>query len=205
MLRQLPNLITLTRIAVLIALVWLVFEEWTGAASLAFLCIFYGSLSDFLDGWIARRYGLITNFGKIMDALVDKIMTLGAFILLVMAGVLTPPWLMGFLIGLMAVREAGITLMRMIAARRDIVLAADKAGKRKTIWQVTAICVLFAVPMVERDWATWSGADLGLFRDYVWLNGMLYFALAAWLTIASGAHYFRQYGPMLWKRDATPA
>lgn len=205
MLRQLPNLITFTRIVVLIALVWLVFEEWTGAASLAFLCIFYGSVSDFLDGWIARRYGFITNFGKIMDALVDKIMTLGAFILLVIAGVLSPPFLCGIIIGLMAVREGGITLMRMIAARRNIVLAADRAGKRKTIWQVTAICVLFAVPMVERDWSAWLGADLGLFRDYVWLNGLFYFALAAWLTIASGAHYFRKYGPMLWKPDATPA
>ncbi len=205
MLRQLPNLITFTRIAVLLALVWLVFEKWTGAATLAFLCILYGSLSDFLDGWIARRFGFITDFGKIMDALVDKIMTLGAFILLVVAGILAPPLLMGILIGLMAMREGGITLMRVVAARRNIVLAADKAGKRKTIWQVTAICVLFAVPMVERDWSVWLGSDLRFFRDFVWLNGYLYFVFAAWLTLASGIHYFRKYGPLLWQGNAAPS
>lgn len=195
--RQLPNLITLSRIAVLVALVWLVFLEWTGAATLAFFCILYGSISDFVDGYIARRYGFITNFGKIMDALVDKIMTLGAFVLLMVTGILGPAWLAGPLVGLMALREIGITLMRMVAARRNVVLAADKAGKRKTIWQVTAICVLFAVPMVEKDWSSWLGSELALFGNYVYMNGVLYFALAAWLTIASGAHYVKAYGPLV--------
>lgn len=204
MLRQVPNIITLSRIAVLIALVWLVFREWTGAATLAFFCILYGSISDFVDGYIARKYGLVTNFGKIMDALVDKIMTLGAFVLLILTGILGPVWLVGPVVGFMAVREIGITVMRMVAARREVVLAADTAGKRKTIWQVTGICVLFAVPMVEEDWSRWLGVDLAMFGNYVYLNGLLYFGLAAWLTLASGAHYVKAYGPLVFGngRDA---
>ena len=97
----------------------------------------------------------------------------------------------------MAIREVGITLMRFVAARKNIVLAADRSGKRKTIWQVTGICVLFAVPMFEVDWQTWLGQDLSLFVLYVKINGYIYFALAAWLTISSGVKYLQRYGPMV--------
>ncbi len=196
--RHLPNLITFSRIGVLGALLWLVLQHWTGAATLAFLCILYGSISDFVDGYIARRYGFITNFGKLMDAVVDKVMTLGAYVLLLWLGLLPPVAITAVLVGLMAARELGITLLRVMAARRNIVLAAERAGKRKTIWQVTGICILFAVPMFERDWQSWLGLDLSVFTAYVWLNGYLYFLLAAWLTLSSGYAYVRRYGPLLW-------
>ena len=207
--RHVPNLITFSRIGVLIVLVWLVLQSWTGAATLAFFCILYGSISDFLDGYIARKYNLITNFGKIMDALVDKVMTLGSFILLVWlgqvrsgeTGYLRPVELTTVIVALIAVREVGITLMRFVAARKNVVLAAEKAGKRKTIWQVTAICVLFAVPMFARDFQAWLGAALGTFVLYVWTNGYIYFLLCAWLTISSGYTYFRQYGPLVFGSD----
>ncbi|MGC9451028.1 MAG: CDP-diacylglycerol--glycerol-3-phosphate 3-phosphatidyltransferase [Oceanipulchritudo sp.] len=195
--RQLPNIITFSRVGVLIALVILVLQEWTGAATLAFLCILYGSVSDFLDGYIARKYNLITNFGKIFDALVDKVMTIGSLVLLIWMGLLPPAVLTGLVVLGMALREGGITLMRIMAARRNVVLAAEKAGKRKTIWQVTGICILFAVPMFERDFPAWLGADLSLWARYVWINGYLYFLFSAWLTIGSGIQYFRKYGPLL--------
>ena len=203
--RHVPNLITFSRIAVLTALVWLVLQEWTGAATLAFFCILYGSISDFLDGYIARKYQLITNFGKIMDALVDKVMTLGSFVLLVWMGLLPPTKVTIVVVAIMALREIGITLMRMLAVRRNVVLAAEKAGKRKTIWQVTSICVLFAVPMFGVDWQAWTGWDLQTFVYYVWINGYLYFILAAWLTISSGFTYMKKYGPLVFGKATPPA
>lgn len=200
MLKQLPNIITFSRIGVLVALVWLVLQPWTGAATLAFFCILYGSISDFLDGYIARKYGYITNFGKIMDATVDKVMTLGAFALLLYFALLPPLWFTLPVYLLMTVRELGITVLRMVATRRGVVLAAETSGKRKTIWQVTGICVLFAVPMVQRDWAHWLGEDLSYFGLYVWINGYIYFLLAAWLTLSSGWSYLSKYGWILLPR-----
>jgi CDP-diacylglycerol--glycerol-3-phosphate 3-phosphatidyltransferase len=208
--RQLPNLITFSRIGVLVVLVWLVQQDWTGAATLAFFCILYGSISDFLDGYIARKYGLITNFGKIMDALVDKVMTIGAFVLLLWlghvrsgeVGYLRPVEVTSVVVFLMTLREVGITLMRVVAARKNIVLAAERTGKRKTIWQVTGICVLFAVPMFARDFQVWLGVDLDTAVLYVWLNGYIYFILAAWLTISSGFTYMRKYGPLVFSHHA---
>lgn len=195
--RHIPNLITFSRIGVIIALVWLVLQDWTGAATLAFFCILYGSVSDFLDGYIARKYNLITNFGKIMDATVDKVMTLGSFVLLVWLGLIEPLWLASIVVGLIALREIGITILRFVATRKNLVLAAEKSGKRKTIWQTTAICVFFAIPMFERDFAAWIGTNLDLFGLFVRINAYLYFILASWMTIASGYKYLRKYGWVL--------
>jgi len=200
--RHLPNLITFSRIGVLTALVWLVLQSWTGAASLAFFCILYGSISDFLDGYIARKYQYITNFGKIMDAMVDKVMTIGSFVLLIWLGLLPPAPVTIVVVAVMALRELGITLIRMMAVRRNIVLAAEKAGKRKTIWQVTGICILFAVPMFRDDWQIWTDWDLSTFVLYVWINGYIYFALAAWLTISSGYQYLKKYGSLVFANPA---
>lgn len=201
LMRALPNIITFSRIVVLALMVWLVYQHWIGASTLAFFCILYGAVSDFLDGYIARKYQLITNFGKIMDALVDKVMVLGSFILLIVIGLMGPTWLMSILVLLIAAREIGITVIRMIAARKGIVLAAESMGKRKTIWQITAICVFFAVPMFERDLAHLLGADLGLFAFYVWVNAMLYFALSTFLTLWSGAFYLKRYA-FVFRADA---
>lgn len=203
--RQLPNLITFSRIGVLGALVWLVLQEWTGAATLAFFCILYGSISDFLDGYIARKYNLITNFGKIMDATVDKVMTIGSFVLLVWMGLIQPELLGWILVAGIGLRELGITVLRMAATRRGIVLAAERSGKRKTIWQVTTICVLFAVPMFARDVQSWTGWNLSAWVAYVWINGYMYFALASWLTISSGVEYLRKYGPAVFGREPVHA
>lgn len=193
MFAALPNIITFSRIVVLATMIWLVFQTWPGAATLAFFCILYGAVSDFLDGYLARKYNLITNFGKIMDALVDKVMVLGSFVLLLVLGVLWPTSWMVVLVLLMAFREVGITMIRMVAVRKGIVLAADTSGKRKTIWQTTAVCVLFAVAMFERDLANLLNTDLTMFADYVWGNGMLYFLYSAYLTIWSGALYLKRY------------
>lgn len=204
MFAALPNIITFSRIVVLGTMIWLVFQTWPGAATLAFFCILYGAISDFLDGYLARKYNLVTNFGKIMDALVDKVMVLGSFVLLLILGVLWPTFWMVILVALMALREVGITLIRMVAVRKGIVLAADTSGKRKTIWQTTAICVLFAVAMFERDLAHLLNADLTLFADYVWGNGMLYFLLSAYLTIWSGALYLKRYA-FVFAGDSSPS
>jgi CDP-diacylglycerol---glycerol-3-phosphate 3-phosphatidyltransferase len=212
--KQLPNLITLSRVLVLGLVAWLFTATWTGAATLVFFLLLYGAISDFVDGYLARKYGLVTNFGKIMDALVDKVMVLGALVLLIWKGLLFPDWWAVFLpdwlgprtlaivlVSLIAVREAGITLLRLVAARKGIVLAAEKSGKRKAIWQITSICVLFAQPMFAHDVTAWTGWNLRLWSDFVWVNGLLYFFLAAYLTIVSGAMYVGRY----WKVVFAPA
>jgi CDP-diacylglycerol--glycerol-3-phosphate 3-phosphatidyltransferase len=204
--QQVPNILTLSRVVVLALAAWLAFADWTGAATWVFFLAIYGVVSDFVDGYLARRLQAISNFGKIMDALVDKVMVLGSLVIVILLELLFPPhWdvIMPFglspsecawiIVGLMAVREIGITLMRLVAARRGIVLAAETSGKRKAIWQMTSMCVLFAHPMFAEDFAKWTGWDLQLWADFVWMNGLIYFFYAAYLTIVSGVFYFGRY------------
>jgi|TARA_B110000438_G_scaffold300453_1_gene352879 CDP-diacylglycerol--glycerol-3-phosphate 3-phosphatidyltransferase len=212
--KHIPNILTLSRVVVLVLAAWLAFEDWTGSATLVFCLSIYGVVSDFVDGYLARRLQAISKFGMIMDALVDKVMVLGALVIVILLELLFPPsWdvLMPFglstsmaawiVVGLMAVREVGITLLRLIAAKKGVVLAAETSGKRKAIWQMTAMCVIFAQPMFAHDITQWTGWDFSLWADFVWLNGMFYFFYAAYLTIVSGAFYFGRY----WRVVFTPA
>jgi CDP-diacylglycerol--glycerol-3-phosphate 3-phosphatidyltransferase len=198
--KQLPNIITLSRLVFLVAIAILAYESWAGAASLVFFLCLAASISDWLDGFVARRCGYITNFGKLMDAITDKVFVIGLFAVLLLRGMLGRgvEWLdqVGWIVLFITIlRDLVITGIRMLAARRGVVLAADKMGKRKTIWQSTAICVLFAVPMFEKDFAF-----LGLpqvIAEFVWVNGVLYFFLGGILTVLSGAMYFVSYLPHL--------
>lgn len=201
--KQLPNIITMSRLVFLAVIALLSFESWPGCATLVFLLCLAASISDWLDGYIARRCGYVTNFGKLMDAIADKVMVIGLFLVLILNGLLHD----GFpILRIVAwtifwatiLRDLVITGIRMLAARKGVVLAADKMGKRKTIWQSTAICVLFFVPVIEQDLAPLQLPEL--FRDFVWINGILYFLLGGILTISSGIIYVYRYLPHLGRK-----
>ena len=112
--------------------------HWT-AALLLFL---FGALTDWLDGWLARRLGQVSDFGKFMDALVDKIFTMGTFVSMLALGIIGL-WAL-FPILLILSREFLITGLRLIAAAQGKTLAAEKAGKVKTVMQITSICLFIA-------------------------------------------------------------
>lgn len=200
MIKQLPNIITLSRLVFLGLIAWLACMTWPGAATIVFILCLAASVSDWLDGYIARKWGFVTNFGKLMDAIADKVMVIGLFLVLIIRGILGREFFVldcvGWVILLATVlRDLVITGIRMIAARKGSVLAADKMGKRKTIWQSTSICVLFAVPMFQRDFAFLHLPSV--VADFVWINGILYYLLGGVLAIVSGIHYVIKYLPHL--------
>src|SRR5471032_2016677 len=145
---SLPNAITLSRIPLMFIIAWLSYQGWLGAPSLAFWLFIAAAIGDWLDGYLARSRGQISSFGKLMDALTDKIMVLGLIIVLVDHDQI---WVGLALITL--VREFLITGMRMVAATKGVVVAADGGGKSKTVTQLIALGFLLAAPMVGRDWA----------------------------------------------------
>ena len=104
------------------------------------------AFTDYVDGEIARRYALITDFGKLMDPLVDKIMTTGAFVCLVPLKAI-PAWAAIIVI----IREFLITGLRLLAISKGRVLAADRIGKHKTSWQIATV-VFFLVLFAYREW-----------------------------------------------------
>lgn len=129
------------------------------------------SLTDWIDGYIARKYHLITNMGKFLDPLADKLLVSAAFILLV-ALELAPAWVVITIIS----REFAVTGLRLVASGEGIVLAASNMGKLKTTAQILAVCLLIFHNFPFSYW--------GIPIDVI----MLYIALI--LTTWSGVEYF---------------
>lgn len=133
---NLPNKLTMLRFALIpfFVVTYLLLEPSSPIPALLFII---ASVTDFLDGYIARRDHLVTTFGKFIDPLADKVLTLSAFILLVGKGQLA-----SWIVVIIVARELMITGFRTVAASNGVTIAASKWGKYKTTFQMLTIIVL---------------------------------------------------------------
>jgi CDP-diacylglycerol--glycerol-3-phosphate 3-phosphatidyltransferase len=136
-LRHLPNLITILRIALVPFLVGLLTRPGRAAALLAAFTFFLACWSDFFDGWLARRHGITTTLGKLLDPLADKLIVMTALVMLAAMPrePRVPAWMVVVIVG----RELAVTALRAVAVSEGIVLAAEELGKYKTIFQMLAL------------------------------------------------------------------
>lgn len=136
---NLPNKLTILRVFMIPFFVLFMLMDITGAADkwIAVSIFIVASLTDFLDGYIARKYNLVSNFGKFMDPLADKLLVSAAMICLVEMGRL-PAWVVIVIIS----REFIISGFRLIASDNGVVIAASYWGKFKTVFQMAMIIVL---------------------------------------------------------------
>ncbi len=142
--KQIPNILTILRF--ILAGFFICFFLQGDGVSLVFAtaCFILAALSDWLDGYLARKYNVVSAFGKIMDPIADKFLMLSAFGLFSLEGIM--PWWMFWVI---AVREIGLTVFRLAAMAKGKVLAAERAGKVKTVLQMTtALVILFCMDIL---------------------------------------------------------
>ncbi|PID28026.1 MAG: CDP-diacylglycerol--glycerol-3-phosphate 3-phosphatidyltransferase [Candidatus Cloacimonadota bacterium] len=136
--KYLPNALTLLRIS-LVPVFWF-FMFWAESnfknSVIALATFVIASISDYYDGMLARKYNVISNFGKIMDPLADKILVLTALFAL---GTEPLSMINIYMIWLIAFREVVITVLREIYKKKNIIIAANKSGKLKTVLQMTGI------------------------------------------------------------------
>lgn len=183
----LPNLLTLSRIPLMFVIVALMYGDGRGASTAAFVLFIAAAISDWLDGAIARKRGVVSNFGKFMDALTDKILVLG----LMVAFVPMEPRLLPFVLVTLC-REFLVSGMRMVVAAKGVIVAADGGGKTKTISQMIALGCLLAVPMLRTDIAAWSGWPLDALATAVQCLGVASFVFGTALAVWSGYRYLRR-------------
>ncbi|MDE6607383.1 MAG: CDP-diacylglycerol--glycerol-3-phosphate 3-phosphatidyltransferase [Lachnospiraceae bacterium] len=138
---NLPNKLTIFRVIMIPFFVFFMLTDYAGTASkwIALAIFIVASLTDLLDGKIARKYNLVTNFGKFMDPLADKLLVCAALICLVDMGKLAS-WMVIIIIS----REFIISGFRLIASDNGVVIAASYWGKFKTTFQMVMICLLIA-------------------------------------------------------------
>ncbi len=185
---NLPNLLTLSRIPILFGVVGFLYLPFAGASSLVFVLFIIGALTDWADGYYARKKGLVSNFGKLMDALTDKVFMVGLFISLLVIGIL-PEWTLPLLLLILS-REFLITGLRLVAASEGIVLAAERSGKHKTVSQMVAAILLLLAVAIRADFSELLPPIIG---DILHWGGLGFFVLATLMTVSSGLQYMVKY------------
>ena len=178
---NLPNKLTASRFVLTVIFLWLLFwpspVPFRNTLALFFFCL--AGVTDFLDGRIARSRNLITNFGILMDPLADKAMTCSAFIAFVESTHLhpdAPVKLAAWMVVIIVARELAITGLRLLAASKNVVLAAERYGKHKTISQIVAIIALLVVD-ARNEWPE------GL-KDLFGSWAPVFTEVALWVTVA---------------------
>ena len=169
---NLPNKLTLSRFVLTVAFLVVMFSRMRFHETIALVLFCAAGISDFLDGQIARRRKLITNFGILMDPLADKIMVCSAFIAFIELD-----WIRAWMVVIVVARELAITGLRLLAASKNVVLAAEGYGKHKTVSQIVAIISILVLHSYEQ-WGPIGKAIFGfhLIGDVPW---------AVWFTEAS--------------------
>lgn len=164
------NQLTLLRIFAIPFIVVLLHFPGKWTCFTATIIFILASITDFLDGFLARKYNLTSNVGKFLDPLADKLLIMSALVMLSYLN-WVPAWITIVIVG----REITVTGLRAIAADKGIIIAADKYGKLKTIFQIIAISTLMLhYPIYGVDPVFWG-------------NIFIYIALA--LTLISGVNY----------------
>jgi CDP-diacylglycerol---glycerol-3-phosphate 3-phosphatidyltransferase len=175
-----PNKLTISRFVLTVAFLGVFFSQVRFGNTVSLILFSAASLTDYFDGKIARRDKLITNFGILMDPLADKILTCSAFIAFVDRD-LMPAWMVVIIVA----RELAITGLRLLAASKHVVLAAEGYGKHKTISQIVAIVSILTL-LSYPEWGSWTQL---VFAWWV----PIFTQVAKWVTIiltfTSGALY----------------
>ena len=175
---NLPNKLTLIRIIMIPLFVAVFYIDFSLHFIVSAIVFALASLTDFLDGKIARKYNLVTNLGKFLDPIADKVLVSTALILMLAPigeGIL--PFYMSIVVAVILARELMISGFRQVAATKNLILSADKSGKIKTFCQDVAILILLV------------GANFGGVYSVTNIVGLSFLGLAGLLTIYSGAHY----------------
>lgn len=134
---NLPNALTILRVILTGLFIYFFLQDGPGPLLTALIVFTAASLTDYLDGHIARKRNLITNFGKIMDPIADKFLVLSAFFMFMSKSLIA-----GWMFYLICAREVIVTVLRLNAVNKGAALEAEGAGKVKTVLQITAVYLI---------------------------------------------------------------
>jgi CDP-diacylglycerol---glycerol-3-phosphate 3-phosphatidyltransferase len=181
---NLPNKLTVLRIALVAVFIFFLFSKGVAMKSLALITFLAASFTDILDGYIAKKYNMVTNFGRLMDPMADKILVLSAFLAFVEMG-LIPVWMIVIII----FRDVVVTGLRMSALAKGRVISADGGGKHKMVSQVFAIvAILFFLIFREagiKVFNFWNVSTERVYKDAIFILMLI----TTLLTMISGMSY----------------
>lgn len=177
MLKIIPNLLTTLRMILVPVFVWIFyFYPFPNSDKWALGIFVVAAITDYFDGMIARKYNIVSNYGKVMDPLADKLLTGAAFIGIALTPFYFLDW---FIVAIIILREVSVSILREINAKKKIFIPANIWGKLKTVLQMAGLtAALSYIALVGKENSTVSM----IFYYYFWL--------VAIVTMLSGLSYF---------------
>ena len=183
MIKYIPNSLTILRMILVPLFIWLIFfAPFTSRVLLATIVLIIACITDYLDGMLARRFKVVTNFGKIMDPLADKMLVLSALLALALPLI---NYISIFVVFIILFREISVSILRNYYARKKIFIAANIWGKLKTVLQmlgVIAALVYYSLSQIIKGWNPHQKCIVLGFRVFFWM--------VVFVTILSGMNYF---------------
>ena len=185
--------------------------------TLALIIFIIAGITDFLDGYIARKYKLITSFGQLMDPLTDKVMVCAVFVSFVeisfvhqgtflhggsnVQGLTLVPLVPAWIVVVIIAREFLVTGLRLLAVNKGVVISAGKWGKHKTVWQIVALVILLMGLSYRFDFLRGVGQEELAKFDFIFIYASHALSAAvAVITVASGFLYFSQHRDLMSRR-----
>lgn len=181
---NLPNKLTILRIMLAAVFMFFLFSQGVLAKTLALITFIAASLTDFFDGYIAKKNNMVTDFGKLMDPIADKILVLAAFLAFVEME-LIPAWMVVIII----FREMAVTGLRVSALTKGKVIAADEGGKHKMVSQIASILAILLF-LIFREagikvFCFWNVDTERVYKDAIFIL----MSITTLLTLISGMSY----------------
>lgn len=183
---NLPNKLTVARLIMVPVFVVLMSFENPFTYIVAYLVFTVASITDYFDGKIARERNLITNFGKLMDPLADKVLMASAFVMMMQVSALSVP---GWCIVAILAREFLVTGARSMASADGTAIAANDWGKLKTVLQMVWVYVFLFLAIGVWGVERWMPEHLALYSDWVRVGSLVGIMLVAGLTVYTGIQF----------------
>lgn len=181
---NLPNKLTLLRMVLVPVFILFTILDHFWTRIFALLIFIAAGVTDWVDGYLARKYGEVTTFGKFMDPLADKMMISAAFISFVEMGEIhVPAWMVVLIIS----REFLVTGLRLDAASKGLVISAERSGKLKTISQVVSVIAILLILCLNSGLKYFyqiNHTDLSSLQEWQWVGKLLEW-LPYWLVFAA--------------------
>ncbi|MFH0839581.1 MAG: CDP-diacylglycerol--glycerol-3-phosphate 3-phosphatidyltransferase [Candidatus Omnitrophota bacterium] len=182
---NLPNKLTILRMVLAVVFLFFLFAHGAIYKILAFLTFLIAALSDFFDGYIAKKYNMISDFGRLMDPIADKVLVIAAFLAFVEMDIV-PAWMVVIII----FREFVVTGMRLLALQKREVIEATMGGKHKTVSQMASIFIILLF-IIFREFG----------RPFPEGIILVLMAITVILTIISGTSFFLRNRGIIWPNE----
>jgi CDP-diacylglycerol--glycerol-3-phosphate 3-phosphatidyltransferase len=190
-LKHLPNILTISRLFAIFVIGYFLFESTPNSQWIAILLYCISIFTDYLDGYIARRFNAISGLGKSLDATVDKVFFFGVLSFLIYLDIFSL-WILSFFLVIHIVRDIAVTWIRYVLHQKNIFVGAISTGKIKTVFQFLFLFIGMIVSLAH-SYPLESPVNSQTVIHTLTLSAYLIYVASIVLSVSSGIHYIKYF------------